>query len=78
MVPRTWRGSRISGGAISSSSIVLPAITSRCARRMRIILWSRVKLETFVKDGPDVELQLGYSLGADLTRLLKSAWQSPR
>ena len=44
---------------------------------MRIISWSRVKLETFFKDRPDVVLQLGHSLGADLTRLLKSAWQSP-
>jgi hypothetical protein len=41
---------------------------------MRIISWSRVKLETFFKDRPDVVLQLGDSLGADLTRLLKSAW----
>ena len=45
---------------------------------MHIISWSRVKLETFFKERPDVELQLGHSLGADLTRLLKSAWQSPR
>ena len=45
---------------------------------MRIISWPRVKLETFFKDRPDVELQLGHSLGADLTRLLKSAWQSSR
>jgi hypothetical protein len=37
---------------------------------MRIISWSRVKLETFFKDRPDVELQLGDSLGPDLTRLL--------
>jgi CRP-like cAMP-binding protein len=44
---------------------------------MRIISWSRVKLETFFKDRPDVELQLGHGLSADLTRLLKSAWQSP-
>ena len=44
---------------------------------MRIISWSRVKLETIFKDRPDVVLQLGHSLGADLTRLLKSAWQSP-
>ena len=36
---------------------------------MRIISWSRVKLEAFFKDRPDVELQLGHSLGADLTRL---------
>ena len=45
---------------------------------MRIISWSRVKLETFFKDRPDVVLQLGHSLGADLTRLLESAWQSAR
>ena len=45
---------------------------------MHIISWSRVKLETFFKERPDVELQLGHSLGADLTRLLKSAWLSPR
>ena len=45
---------------------------------MRIISWSRAKLETFFKGRPDVELQLSHSLGADLTRLLKSAWQSPR
>ena len=38
---------------------------------MPIISWSRVKHETFFKDRPDVELQLGHSLGADLTRLLK-------
>ena len=37
---------------------------------MRIISWSRVKLDTFFKDRPDVELQLDHSLGADLTRLL--------
>jgi hypothetical protein len=30
------------------------------------------------KDRPDVEPQLGHSLSADLTRLLKAAWQSPR
>jgi CRP-like cAMP-binding protein len=47
-------------------------------RSTRIISWSRVKLKTFFKDGPDVEQQLGHRLGADLTRLLKSAWQSPR
>jgi hypothetical protein len=40
---------------------------------MRIISWSRVKLETFFKDMPDAELQLDHGLGADLTRLLKSA-----
>jgi hypothetical protein len=45
---------------------------------MRIISWSRVKLEKFFKDRPDVEGQLGHSLGADLTRLLESAWQSSR
>jgi CRP-like cAMP-binding protein len=45
---------------------------------LRIIFWARVKLETFFKDRPDVEPQLGHGLGADLTRLLKSAWQSPR
>ena len=39
---------------------------------MRIISWSRVKLERFFKDRPDVELPLGHSLGVDLTRLLKS------
>jgi hypothetical protein len=36
---------------------------------MRIISWSRVKLETFFKDRPDVGLQLGHRLGSDLTRL---------
>jgi len=41
------------------------------------IISSRVKLETFFKGRPDVELQTGHSLGADLTRLLKPAWQSP-
>jgi hypothetical protein len=45
---------------------------------MRIISWSRVKPETFFKDRPDVELQLGHSFDADLARVLKSAWQSPR
>jgi hypothetical protein len=43
----------------------------------RIISSSCVKLEAFFKDRPDVELQLGHNLGADLTWLLKSAWQSP-
>ena len=37
------------------------------------IISSRVKLETFFKGRPDVELQTGHSLGADLTRLLKPA-----
>jgi hypothetical protein len=36
---------------------------------IRIISWSRVKLETFFKDRPDVELQLRHSRGAGLTRL---------
>ena len=40
----------------------------------RIISSSCVKLEAFFKDRPDVELQLGHNLGADLTWLLKSAW----
>jgi hypothetical protein len=44
----------------------------------RIISWSHVKLKTFFEHRPDVEPQLDDSLGADLTRLLKSAWQSPR
>jgi CRP-like cAMP-binding protein len=45
---------------------------------MRIISWSRVKLETFFNDRPDLEGQLGHSLGVDLTRLIESAWQSSR
>jgi hypothetical protein len=45
---------------------------------MRVISWPRARLEAFLKDRPDVELALGGSLSADLTRLLKSAWQSPR
>jgi CRP-like cAMP-binding protein len=45
---------------------------------MRVISWPRARLGAFLKDSPDVELALGRSLSADLTRLLESAWQSPR